>query len=126
MNLTEAVSALTPTESRVYLAQHPANGLYYLGSALVFSTVFARIADAGNETRGMTLGERTKKGVDITLKDVNEVNLHLHNVLYGLISNLLQKTVGKPIEQIEQMRIEILDAPKPTKIALPMFVDVGG
>jgi hypothetical protein len=125
LNLTQAVNDLADTECRVYLAQHPANGLYYVGSALVFSTVFAMIADMSGDTAGMTQGERMRKGVHITLADVNEANLHLHNVLYGLIAILLEKAFGKPLEQIEQLRIEVLDAPKPTKVGMPMFLDVG-
>jgi hypothetical protein len=125
LNLTQAVNDLADTENHIYLAQHPANGLYYVGSALVFSTVFAMIADMAGDTAGMTQGERMSKGVHITLAHVNEANLHLHNVLYGLIAFLLEKAFGKPLEQIEQFRIEVLDAPKPTKVGLPMFLDVG-
>jgi hypothetical protein len=87
--------------------------------------VFAMIADMSGDTAGMTQGERMRKGVHITLADVNEANLHLHNVLYGLIAILLEKAFGKPLEQIEQLRIEVLDAPKPTKVGMPMFLDVG-
>ena len=32
-------------ENSLYLAQHPANSLYYVGSALVFRAIFAMIAD---------------------------------------------------------------------------------
>ena len=32
-------------ENSLYLAQHPANSLYYMGSALVFRAIFAMIAD---------------------------------------------------------------------------------
>jgi hypothetical protein len=46
-------------------------------------------------------------------------------VLYGLIEPLLNQVMGKPAEEVEQLRIQVLDAPKPTRVALPMFVDIG-
>jgi len=125
LNLEEAVDDLAPPECRVYLAQHPANTVYYAGSALVFRTVFAAIADQAGETLNITSGERMKKGVDITLAHVNDANLHLHNVLYGLIEHLLGKVFTRPTEYAEQLRIQVLGAPKPTRVGLPMFVDIG-
>jgi hypothetical protein len=125
LNLDQAVDALAPPECRVYLAQHPANTVYYAGSALVFRTVFAAIADKASDASSLTNAERMKTGVDITLAHVNEVNLHLHNVLYGLIEHLLSQVFGKPTEDAEQLRIQVLGAPKPTSVGLPMFIDIG-
>jgi hypothetical protein len=125
LNLDQAVDNLVADECRVYLARHPANTVYYAGSALVFRTVFAAIADKTTDTANMTSAERMKKGVEITLAHVNEVNLCLHNVLYGLIEQLLNQVLGKPAEAVGQLRIQVLDAPKPTRVALPMFVDIG-
>jgi hypothetical protein len=124
LNLDQAVDNLPEQENRVYLSQHPANALYYAGSALVFSTVFASIADKATETNRMTHGERMSTGVNITHADVNEANLHMHNVLYGLIESLLEKAFGKPIREVEQTRIQVRDAPKPTEVGMPMFIDV--
>jgi hypothetical protein len=45
LNLTEAADNLAVGENSLYLAQHPANSLYYMGSALVFRAIFAMIAD---------------------------------------------------------------------------------
>src|SRR6516165_2074201 len=45
LNLTEAADNLAACENSLYLAQHPANSLYYMGSALVFRAIFAMIAD---------------------------------------------------------------------------------
>ena len=45
LNLTEATDNLAAGENSLYLAQHPANSLYYMGSALVFRAIFAMIAD---------------------------------------------------------------------------------
>ena len=124
LNLEQAIDDLASPECRVYLAQHPANTVYYVGSALVFRTVFAAIADKTVDSSKLTNAARMKKGVDITLGDVHQVNLHLHNVLYGLIEHLLGHILGKPIEDAEQVRIQVLDAPKPTSVGLPMFVDI--
>lgn len=125
LNLDGALDDLTPSDCRLYLAHHPANTVYYAGSALVFRTVFAAIAQKASNTSSIKNGERMKRGVDITLADVNEANLHLHQVLYGLIAQFLDQILGKPAEGSEQLRIEVRDAPKPTSVGLPMFVDIG-
>lgn len=125
LNLEQAADNLAPPECRVYLAQHPANTVYYAGSALVFRTVFAMIADQAMDTKDMTNSERMAAGVTVTLAHVNEANLHLHNVLYGLIVRLLDQVFGKPSAEVEQLRIPVVGAPKPTMVSLPMFVDIG-
>jgi hypothetical protein len=58
LNLEGAITDLPHEERRLYLAQHPANALYCAGSALVFSTVFALIADRAIDTKSMTHIER--------------------------------------------------------------------
>jgi hypothetical protein len=77
------------------------------------------------DTTSMDAGERMKAGVNIVLKELNEANLHVHKVLYGLIDGLLEVAIGKPLETLDQLRISITGAPAPTRIALPMFIDVG-
>jgi hypothetical protein len=125
LNLDDAVAEVTEDERRVYLAQHHANGLYYLGSSLVFRTVFAMVADKAGDTTGMSQIERMAKGVAIALADVQEVNVYLHEVLYGLISAALEKPVGASLAETDQLRIPVVDAPLPTSVALPMFLDIG-
>lgn len=123
LNLQQAVVGLAEEERRLYLAEHPANAMYYIGSTLVFSTVFAMIADKAIDTDGMTQAERVHKGVDITMDNVNEANLHLNNVLHGLILPFVETLEGAT-HGSAQIRIPVVGAPKPTRIALPMFVDV--
>ncbi|OYV88855.1 MAG: hypothetical protein B7Z57_14380 [Acidiphilium sp. 37-60-79] len=125
LNLDEAAADVSECERRVYLAQHPANGLYYLGSSLVFRTVFAMVADKVGGTSAMSQIERMQKGVAIALADVQEVNVHLHAVLYGLISAALAKPEGAPLAETHQLRIPVVDAPPPGMVALPMFLDIG-
>jgi hypothetical protein len=62
VNLKEAVDNLAVGENSIYLAQHPANGLYYIGSALVFRTIFVMIADkAGMQSRRKSRGARQQR-----------------------------------------------------------------
>jgi hypothetical protein len=125
LNLDDAIAEVTESERRVYLAQHPANGLYYLASSLVFRTVFAMIADSAGDTTGLSQIERMAKGVAIALADIEEVNVHLHNVLYGLIAAALESPEGAPLADPERILIPIVDAPSPKIVALPMFIDIG-
>jgi hypothetical protein len=125
LNLDEAVAAQTPEESVIYIAEHPANACYYLGSVLVFRAIFAAIADQAIDTSALNEGARVAEGSKIALNNINEANLHVHNVLYGLISWLLEKETGKTFEEMEVLRIPVVGAPKPSRIALPMFIDIG-
>ncbi|WP_149903274.1 hypothetical protein [Mesorhizobium sp. SARCC-RB16n] len=125
LNLDQAVASLTEQESKVYLAEYPANSCYYVGAALVFRAAFTLVADKAIDTATMSDGERMEAGAKIALDALNEANLHIHNVLYGLIDGLLQVAIGMPLEHVEQLRIPVVDSPAPTVIGLPMFVDIG-
>jgi hypothetical protein len=125
LNLTEAVDHLAEGENAIYLAQQPANSLYYLGSSLVFRTVFAMIAKKLNITSGLAHGELVKEGFRVTVEDAKSANWHMHVLLYGLMLHLLDSTVGQPLETVEQVRIPIEDAPDPDTICLPAFIDIG-
>jgi hypothetical protein len=67
LNLEQAVNHLAEKENNVYLAQHPANSLYYVGSALVFRAAFAMIADKAQDSAGRSHGERTSEGARIAV-----------------------------------------------------------
>jgi hypothetical protein len=125
LNLTEAVDHLAEGESAIYLAQHPANSLYYLGSSLVFRTVFALIAKKLNAASGVTHGELVTEGFRITIDDAKLGNWHMHVLLYGLMLHLLESAAGRPLETIEQVRFPVVDAPDPDTIGLPTFIDIG-
>lgn len=125
LNLTEAADNLAAGENSLYLAQHPANSLYYIGSALVFRAAFAMIAD---KVEGAVIGsheERVHKGTKIALDDVNKANWHMHTLLYGLIALLMNDVMGKPAEDAQQVRINVLDAPAPERVGIPAFIDIG-
>ena len=122
LDLDEAVADVSDEERRVYLAQHPINGLYYLGSSLVFRTVFAMIADKSGDTSDMSQIERMQKGIKIALADLNKVNIHFNGILYGIISSALD--APEPLAKPERLLIPVIDAPKTKSVGLPMFVDV--
>lgn len=125
LNLDAALENIEAGENNIYLAQHPANCLYYMGSSLVFRTVYATIADHAQGTKDRNHGERTKEGFGIALNDVKSVNIHMHNLLYGLLQNLLDEVLGCPAESLDQLRINICDAPTPESVSLPPFIDIG-
>jgi hypothetical protein len=49
---------------------------------------------------------------------------NLHAVLYGLISAALERPEGAPLAEQDQLRIPVVDAPLPTMVALPMFLNI--
>jgi hypothetical protein len=126
LNLDGAVEHLATLENTVYVAQqHPVNSLYYLGTAVVFRTIFTAVADKAQLAGGQAHGNRTKAGTDLVTEDAKHANLHMHTVLYGLISYLLEAALNVPLERLDQIRIQITDAPDPDKVALPAFIDIG-
>jgi len=126
LNLEQAVGHLAEHENNVYLAQHPANSLYYVGSALVFRTAFAMIADKVQDPTGRSHGERTSEGARIATEDAKNANWHMHLLLYGLIEALLEQMLACPLNTLEQVRINIQDAPDPDMVGLPVFINIGG
>jgi len=125
LNLEQAVNHLAAKENNVYLAEHPANSLYYVGSALVFRAAFAMIADKARGPTDRSHGERTGEGARIATEDAQHANWHLHMLLYGLIENLLEEMLARPLNTLEQVRINIVDAPDPEVVGLPTFIDIG-
>lgn len=124
LNLDQATNALTEQESMIYVAEHPANACYYLGSSLIFSAAFAAIADKHVDTSAMNQSERMAAGVDIALADLNEVNLRMHNVLYGLIEHGLTQATGGSFDNLDRLDVPVVGAPMSSAVALPMFLDI--
>jgi hypothetical protein len=125
INLTEATANLAAGENSLYLAQHPANSLYYMGSALVFRAAFAMIADKAAGTANGSHQDRAHKGAEIALDEASKANWHMHMVLYGLIKLLMDDVRGQPAESEQQVRINVLDAPAPERVGIPAFIDIG-
>ncbi len=124
LNLTEAADDLVGIEQSLYLAQHPANSLYTMGSALVFRAIFNMIADNAGAT--FAKEDRTVKGANIAQHDAATANTHMHTVLYGLIRLLMDENLGLPAKDKQQVWIDILDAPSPQRVGIPAFIDIGG
>jgi hypothetical protein len=125
LNLTEAADNLAAGENSLYLAQHPVNSLYYMGSALMFCAIFAMIADKADGAANGSHEERVIKGTKIALDDASKANWHLHTLLYGLIQLLMDDVMGQPAENAQQVRINVLDAPPPERVGIPAFIDIG-
>jgi hypothetical protein len=125
LNLVDSVHNLAVHENAIYLAPHPANSLYYSGSAAVFRAVFTLIADKSGDTSKLTQGERVARGSNIATEDAKHANLHMHQLLFGLIKQLLERAVGKPLASLDKVRIPIQGAPDPETFPLPTFVDIG-
>jgi hypothetical protein len=125
LNLTEAADNLAAGENSLYLAQHPANSLYFMGSALVFRAAFAMVADKADGAIKGSHEDRAHKGANIATEDASKANWHMHAVLYGLIRLLMDDVMGQPAEDVQQVRINILDAPPPERVGIPAFIDIG-
>jgi hypothetical protein len=125
LNLSEAADNLAAGENSLYLAQHPANSLYYLGSALVFRAIFAMIADKAGGAAYGGHNDRTITGFRIAQEDAENANWHMHMLLYGLILLLMDDVLGQPAENEQQVRIDVLDAPAPECVGIPAFIDIG-
>jgi len=125
INISEAAANLAAGENCIYLAQHPANSLYYVGSALVFRAAFAMIADNAEGAANGSHEERVHKGTQIALADASKANWHMHTVLYGLITLLMSDILGRPAENEPQVRINVQNAPAPEDVGIPVFIDIG-
>jgi hypothetical protein len=125
LNIAEAADNLAAGENSIYLAQHLANSLYYMGSALVFRAAFTMIADKVDGAANGTHEERTHEGTKIAPEDASKANWHMHTLLYGLIKLLMDDVLGQPAENEQQVRINVLDAPPPERVGIPAFIDIG-
>lgn len=123
-DLTDSIDSLSEGENLIYLAQHPANSLYYLGSSLVFRSAFAKIADQADAPATLH-SEKTREGFEIALQEVSLANLHLNQILYGIIDKLLEEILGRPLTELNQVRIPISGAPDPDEVGLPTFISIG-
>jgi hypothetical protein len=96
-----------------------------MGSVLVFRATFAMIADKADGATNDSHGVRVHKGTKLALDDANKANWHMHAVIYGLINLLMDDVLGRPVENEQQVRIKVLDAPAPEHVGIPAFIDIG-
>lgn len=123
LNLADAIQNLQERDNVVYLAQHPVNTNYFLGSALIFRTIFSMLATVAGVDLALPALEREQQGVDRALEQIGTVNSKLTKVLYGLIKYLLSEAAGGDLDVTDHARSEVVGAPEPEKVALPAFVD---
>lgn len=116
LDMGQAVKNLAHGENTFHVATHPVNALYWVGAAVVFRTIFAKIADAANPAKGRDHGERVMDGFHMLEDDVDEANVHLHLVLYGLIKGLIEDALGDALGPGQATNIE--GAPTPERVAL--------
>jgi hypothetical protein len=86
LDMGQALNNLAPRENTVHLAEHPANTLYYLGSAVGFRSIFVLIADRANPPAGRRFDERLSDGFRIVIDDVKDANWHVR--IFGLSSQM--------------------------------------
>lgn len=103
------------------MAQRPANTLYWIGTALVFRTLYAKIAEAAGH-KGLSHGDRVHEGANIVVQDAAVANQHIHIVLYGLIKAQLEIALGDRMKPSGVLSVRGID---PDKVKLPTFVDLG-
>ena len=101
---------------------HPMNSIYFVGSAVVFRTLFAKIAEDYGGTVGLNHEERVRKGQEIVIADANSVHFHMHKLLYGLIKALVEKALGSTLKPVGFLSVQGV---VPEEVKLPMFLDMG-
>jgi hypothetical protein len=125
LDLTPAIDHLAEGEDTVYLALHPANTIYFLGSALLYRTAFAEVARRRSPGIERSHVELVGEGFRTIVEDAKLANWHLHLLLHGLVNHLLEVAAGKPLRKLEQKRLPISGAPDPDSVSLPLFIDIG-
>jgi hypothetical protein len=125
LDMGQALNNLAARENTVHLAQHPANTLYYLGSAVGFRTIFVLVADRAKPAAGRSFDERLCDGFGIVVEDVKKANWHIHQVLYGLIKAMMENAMGGPLGEPPEVT-NIPNAPVPDIIGLPPWIDIAG
>jgi hypothetical protein len=125
LDLGQAINNLAARENTVHLAEHPANTLYYCGSAVSFRAIFTLVADRTTPAAGRSFDERLSDGFGIVIEDVKEANWHIHQVLYGIIKAMLEGASGGDLGAAPEITT-ISNPPLPDIVGLPPSVDMRG
>ena len=123
LDMGQAVNNLAARENTVHLAEHPANTLYYIGSAVAFRAIFAMIADRATPATGRSFDERLNDGFRILIDDVKDANWHIHQILYGLIKAMMEEALGGPLGEAPEATT-VTNVPPPEIIGLPPWIDI--
>ncbi|MDR3498110.1 MAG: hypothetical protein P4L72_02655 [Parvibaculum sp.] len=124
LDMERALKELVDGENTIHLAQNPANTLYFLGSAVVFRSIFSKVGDEVSPEVGRSFDKSVAEGVRLVMDDVKNANYHIHQVLYGLIKSIIEKIPGNPLDgDAEETTIQGL--PRPEAIGLSPWLDMG-
>jgi hypothetical protein len=130
----KALKDLADGEDKIYLAEHPANSLYYIGEAANWRALIqilhdtpemGIVADAAAEKRlEKSIDEKYRDAFNSINRQISEVNYQMHLFLYGVIKVVVDRTLGKDWERGQHEMISVSGAPKPYDVALPTLVDM--
>ncbi len=123
LDLGQAINNLAERENVVHLAEHPANTLYYLGSAAGFRAIFTMIADRAKPPTGRSFDERLSDGFGVVVEDVKTANWHQHQLLYGFIKAMMEEAFGDQLCAGPEITT-ITNPPSPEIVGLPPWVDM--
>ncbi len=122
LDFEQAVGELHAGENAIHLNDgHPVNQLYFLGSAVVFRSVFAAIAQEFDPTPGRDYTEKVRVGFEMVIRDITDANFHTHQLLYAITAAILEQIPGKPLSG-RRLLTEVVGAPAPELIGLPPWV----
>jgi hypothetical protein len=121
LDMGEALKNLGPEEKIFHVARHPVNALYWMGSAAVFGAIFDEIAVLVNpKNNTLAHAERVQAGFNVLREDIEEANLHIHELMYGLIKGLIEDVIGHPLGAGEVTTID--DVPTSKDIVIPPWI----
>jgi len=121
MDLGQVLNKIPESEQEVYLARHPANTTYVVGSMTVFRAAFSLVAQECGLAGEVDI---VRAGMLKVMDDTKEVNLLMHDVLYGLIKHLLETAKGGDLGD-PAMVIAVEDVPTPDQIGIPCVIKIG-
>ena len=138
----KSLKDLADGEDKIYLAQHPANSVYYIGEAANWRSLMLLLRDtiALDEVHDVIEGTPAaaaieahlensvdvdyRRGFNVVNRHISYINFEMHLFLYGVISITIERALGKNWHVAEREMINIMGAPNPYDVALPTFVDM--
>jgi hypothetical protein len=123
LDMAEALHNLVTDEKTFHIAPHPANTLYWVGSAAVFGAVFAEIATIADPVSKRPHAQCVNDGFNLLQADVGDANIHMHALLYGLIKGLTEDVMGHPLGDGELTIIDGVPGSKDAAIPPWLYIE---
>jgi hypothetical protein len=132
----KTLNDLAEGEDKIYVAEHPANSLYYIGEAANWRALVRILQDMPDATSTASpagviekpleksIDEKYRETFTVINRHINDINYQMHAFLYGVIKVVIERTLGKDWEHGEHEMIAISGAPNPYDVALPTLVDM--